>query len=614
VKAATIAARAGEAAAAANRVDDAARFTALSTRIGEVGGFGGLNKAERELFGQAAKMVGVVDDARLMRGGVYFRLPGTEGIRIPVLSEVTAPLGRKIAQGTTGIRKSKGWEKLSHPFMTPKREFLKQFSRSDLQTQRNALAALQSTTMSNVVAMRYMEQLKASRSTLLSATSKMGLDGEDLLRYIDDPDAVRVGADGVEMVNPVAARVAAEGREGPTAKLVERWSQWWEQARTQANDILGEDWLARRKNYTFHMRLQLLDDAIDEAATVAADGARGVNRIAPEMRADIAVGRVYRGVKILAANDPQTFALYGARLAPEDQALEILRRQGFGVEVDALFSKDLKKVTEAYVNVVAGRLASRHFAKSLTEAGVAVSNQAYQTFLRRGALGAKARMLQRARFPLLVAEQRAARAAAVAAGAPLPASTPATFLDLVDSVAGSALIGSNLDDTLLKLGAAAKGVSDDLGRVERLGAELDRLMNQFLDETDRLYQAGNLDEVWDVTVVGVSSSTKRIVDRIYQLEDERWRGWRKLKASWPSCSPGCLRTGNRCGMRTRHSLVWCVTRWRGLRLGLLLKQSLMRRLPVWVCWLILSGCRSRCGTCWGCWNGSLPHRTILRLR
>jgi hypothetical protein len=498
---------------------DSEQFAELAGRVQSQGGFAGLGKADRALAERALKTTEFLSGNQSLRGGVYFRLPGTEGFRIPVLSEALTPISRGTARGTTGLR-----GKISHPFMTTKRDFLKQFSQTDLFAKQSALSALLGTVVGDNARMFYQEKMLAQRGSLMLRTRRLQeatkITDENIIRWLDAPDAL--GADG--LISPVNAQIAKEGPQGPTAQIMDGWREWWELGRASANDVMGDttdllgraEFLARRDDYTFHSRLRTAEDLVDRAA---ASGRGGVDPIGPEKYANVAAGRVYRGVKI---ENPLDHPL---QLSPEDQAVEILRAQavntnipGAAEEITKLFSKDLDQVTSTYVNVVGSRIASLKMSQTMVEQGTAISSKNLKRIQAGRVWKDRERQLQRARFPVDVARIRAARDAAVAAGGTPPAAAAADVLQMVDDIAAVRTGALTVEQATQRLLAATARMDVDVAEVTRLGVRAEQLLNDIAEETQRLYRAGNADEMFDLTLVSVSASTKRLTDELADVE------------------------------------------------------------------------------------------------
>jgi DNA uptake protein ComE-like DNA-binding protein len=498
---------------------DSEQFAELAGRVQSQGGFAGLGKADRALAERALKSTEFLTGKQSLRGGVYFRLPGTEGFRIPVLSEALTPISRGTSRGTTGLR-----GRISHPFMTEKRGFLKQFSQSDLFDKQTALSALLGTVVGDNARMFYQEKLLAQRGGLMLRTRRLQeatkMTDEDIIRWLDAPDAL--GADG--LISPVNAQIAKEGTEGPTAKIMDGWREWWELGRASANDAMGDttdllgrpEFLARRNDYTFHSRLRTAEDLVDRSA---ASGRGGVDPIGPEQYANVAAGRVYRGVDIV---DPLVHPL---RLSPEDQAVEILRAQavktnipGAAEEITKMFSKDLDQITSTYVNVVGSRIASLKMSQTMVEQGTAISSKNLKRIQAGRVWKDRERQLQRARFPVDVARIRAARDAAVAAGGTPPAAAAADVLQMVDDIAAVRTGALSVEQATQRLVASTARMDVDVAEVTRLGVRAEQLLNDIAEETQRLYRAGDADEMFDLTLVSVSASTKRLADELADVE------------------------------------------------------------------------------------------------
>jgi DNA uptake protein ComE-like DNA-binding protein len=510
-EAAIKATQAGDAATAAVKLAEADEFLKLSGRVGEVGGFGGLSQPERLVLERAAKATGTIGEGASLRGGVYFRLPGTEGVRLPGLSEALTPVSRYTARGTVGLRGTKLWERVSHPFETPRRAFLQQFSRSSLRQQKEALSAYRGVTLGTMRKAKFVEQMQAIRSGLLVQTKRLGVDGGDMLRYLDAPDAV--GADG--LLNPVARLIAGEADpDGAVTNLAAGWREFFETARKNANDLAGEEWLRSvGDNYSFHV-LDLLDDGEDalEAASRLSGGAGGRQPIGPEMRRSIQPGRNYRGVEIMEADDPRNIARFGGALSPEDQALEILRRTGAVDEADRLFSKDLAGVSELYVNSVGSRLQNRVVARSLRDDGVGMAADRFARMQYGASVVEQNMFVRKERFGAQVAAWREADGDGISVTADIGAAS--------DALARALTGAGNVDE----LDAALKMVSDRLGfmspRAGALADEMDGAMRRLATEAERAFRDGDAAEVFDLASVGIGNRSAQHIEAIEAVQDE----------------------------------------------------------------------------------------------
>jgi len=533
VKAAQIAIRASdkatdaaEVAQKAGRLDDAARLTReaaefdeVAKQLGTKGGYGGLDKSQRAVLERAAKSTDAISDAQTLRGGIYFRLPGTEGIRIPVASEMLQPVGMYSTRLVKRAGATKAGAAIYHPFRTQKRTFMRNFRSLDGKAQTDALAGLREVTLANVNGMRYSERMRSSLMGLQKRSDELGVDLTDgsMRRFLDAPTA--------DPTNPIAVRVAAENGEGPMTELTQGWQRWWELARTYANDIVDDpNWLKQVDNYVYH-RLNILDETADSIARSEGRDAFGLS--GPEMQRAIQVDRVYRGVRIV--EPEEAVALYGRSMSAEDQALEILRRQGVPLnelgltdDVTGLFVDNMMQLSESYIRTVQARIVEKSTEMGLVSGAVAMTTKRKNLLSNGAALTAKERLLQRARFTGRVDQVAKMRAEALAAGLALP-STVGVDVAQTAAALGAVRTGALAPEMWAKQVADVAGlVGRESDQITSLLSRMDDLWSKFAKETERLFTKQTADQAWDLTLVGVSDSVgiQRIVGEMAGLEDE----------------------------------------------------------------------------------------------
>lgn len=510
-------------------LNNAAAYNDLALRVGPQGGFGGLSKTDRALAEQALKGTGFLEGKQTLRGGIYFRLPGTEGIRIPVLSEVLQPLGTGAARGSGALRRSERYARITSPFSTPKRDFLRKFASLDSKLANEALVSLRAFTDGDIAGMSYRELMMADRGVIMLATNRWKeatkLTDQDLVNHLRAQDSFT--REGVP--NPVMQLIESEGTDGTTASLVEGWKRWWTQAAERANGKLGDttdllgrpNFITERPDYVFNARLQAGSDLLDAAKL---SGAKGADASAPEKFASVAVGRNFRGEEIL---DP---LVHPQRLSPEDQAVDILNRQarasgvpGVEDEIVKLFSGDLNQLTSSYVNIVSSRISFLKMAQEMMLEGVAVSGKIIDDAARlskgKSLWRSRERHLQRHRFPVDVAGFRAATQAAVDAGAAPVKTAVGEALDAVDNiVALRATMSPDWDAVGRGLAASTARVGGQLDEVLTLSARAKTLLDELAEDAERLYRTGNADELFDITMASVSASTLRKAGELADVE------------------------------------------------------------------------------------------------
>jgi DNA uptake protein ComE-like DNA-binding protein len=465
IKTATNVSRAADAATAAGRVDDAAEYARVINNLGRYGGISGLTQADKQVATRALREVGQIGKNSDLLGGAYIRLPTKEGILIPGSRAVLTPTMRAITRGTANVRATKGFAKVAHPFSTEKRDFLMLFRNGTPMDRINALKSLNAQNMSKMNRASFVASANLQLTDLLRRTDELGIQGDQLLRQIDAP-----GSRGTEAIQ-------AQMVTNPQVKsLVDEWSQWWEFTRQEANRLAGrDDFLMKRKNYTFHTLLQMFDDDLEQVSRQIRQGGR-FTELPMQMKAEIVEGGKYRGETLWpvddAINNPQ-------RLSPEDQAIQILKKQGkLDDNTEALFNKDLRFVTSTYVHMVGQRLAGETMLREMVSSGVGMTAKQYKK-LAKPYVTEHEKLMMNLRLNNV---PKNAQTFADLTGVPLVASFEFnTLRKLADDVVGIGADG--VDAAALRASArdATSRIQAKLGRVKELREEYLRLTDDMAD-------------------------------------------------------------------------------------------------------------------------------------
>lgn len=342
----------------ANQAGDLAkanRAAQLATRTTEVG-FGGLSQTERRLATELLQESGELTGRQSLRGGVYFRPPGTQGIYVPGTRALASVTYRPAAIALRSLKGTRAAQKAAAPFATVQRNIMANMKSGDQGKIGQALETLAARNVAEAETAHWFVEGDQILNGLIRRAKKLRVKGEEISFFLEDADSA-------------------------SALGIARRYQMDDKVRALLDDIVDfqrRHWLVRYNRMAGYEAISELDNYVP--TLLAPDFMQKIMGARKGMGSEFSpagfqkptqfrVGEEYMGIMIVPAE------MHPRALTPKQQGEAILREFWGDDFVGPLYDRNWFKAAKNRQFVARYRLRGEMTARYLKERGVAWTPQ-----------------------------------------------------------------------------------------------------------------------------------------------------------------------------------------------------------------------------------------------